>query len=345
VFEVRPLEPDQIEELIAFLCRIFGMTREARSIQPSLLRWKGFDPHPFWPVDRGASRTFAAWHKGQIVSTGCLTPLLYRYDGITVSGHGIIDWAADRKVPGGGVLIYQTLLKLTDVQVGIGGSDDAVRVMPKMRFETRQTIGTYRRLSNPLLRGDTPKDWKTPARMGRDLLRRASQGSLSGSGRLNARRIQSFVSSAGDEIPMPEPALPDRVVSVRTAEFLDYILQCPSARMEAYVFEDEFRSRGYCVLSRVGTEARIADLWIQAAGPEAGWREAVSLATELAESQACGSVTIRASAPPELRLALVEQGFRLEGESPFFVKDPQKKLPPAGVEFQFSMIDNDAAYL
>jgi hypothetical protein len=343
VFEVRPLEPDQMEELIAFLCRVFLMPREARSVQPSLLRWKGFDPHPFWPAERGASRTFAAWNKGQIVSTGCLTPLLYRYDGITVSGHGIIDWAADRKVPGGGVLIYQTLLKLTDVQVGIGGSDDAVRVMPKMRFDTRQTIGTYRRLSNPLLREDTPKDWKTPARLGRDLLRRASQGPLSGAGRLTARKVGSFGGLLGKEIPMPEGISGDRIVSVRTPELLDYMLQCPTARMEGYVIDDEWRPRGYCILSRVGMEARIADLWIQA-GPEAGWREAVSLATELAESQACGSVTTRASAPTELRAALVEQGYRLEGESPFFVKDPQKKLPP-GVEVQFSMIDNDAAYL
>ncbi len=56
----------------------------------------------------------------------------------------IIDWAASKTAPGAGVAIYQHVLKLTDGLIGVGGSDDAQRVLPRMGFKARQELETVR---------------------------------------------------------------------------------------------------------------------------------------------------------------------------------------------------------
>ncbi len=330
MYEIRTLEESQIPELTAFLTRVFDMPATSRSVQPALLRWKMFEPHPFWP----GPRSYAAWHEGRIVAHGCLLPYLYRYNGGEARAQVIIDWAADPTVRGGGVLIYQALAKLTDIQIGIGGSDDARKALPRMRFETRQTVGTYMRLQNPLKNqpSSAPLDWKTPLRIGRDVLRQVQQGGLGDTGSLQARAVTEF----DESVPMPQPG--ENVISVRTPALLNYALRCPNTEIEGYVLESGGTAAGYCVLARVGTTCRIADLWI-----DGQWSEAVSLAAQLAARKPCGSVAMNASVTP-VRRALEQQGFRLLVEWPLFVKDPAKKLP-ANREIHVSMLDNDAFYL
>lgn len=339
MLEVRPLEPSKLKELAAFLCRIFEMPADARSVHPDLLWWKGFEPHPFW-TDRSSGRCFAAWHEGQIVAHGLAVPVRYQDAGGEISVQVIIDWAADPHVArGGGVLIYEKLAKLTEVQIGIGGSNAALKVLPRMRFVTRQQAGVYRRIQNPLLHQQTwESDWKTPLRLGRDVLRRIGQGAAASGGALRGRAVSSFPEDGS--IPMPRPGPAAGIVSVRTPAFLNYVLRCPNTRLEGYVLEKtEAAPVGYCLVSRVGPEARIADLWA-----ENGYlHEAVALAIELATSKPCGSVLIRATTRA-MREAVERQGFRLESEQPLFVKDPAKRLP-AGEEVLFSMLDNDAFYL
>lgn len=337
MLEVRPLEPSHLGELAEFLCRVFEMPAGARSVHPELMRWKAFDPHPFWTGPRG--RGFAAWLDGRIVAHGCAVPLRYRHSGGEISCHCVIDWAADPQVArGGGVLVYQTLAKVAEIQIGIGGSDAAVKTLPRMRFVTRQQTGAYRRLQNPLLHQMTrATDWKTPLRLGRDVLRQMGQAQVGSAGTLRARAVTEFPENAS--IPMPEPGPTAGVVSVRTPAFLNYVLRCPNTVVEGYILETTEAPAGYCIISRVGQEARIADLWAADGFLDA----AVGLATRLAASKRCGSVTINASTRA-MRDAVQKHGFRLEIERPLFVKDPGNRLP-AAEEVHFSMLDNDAFFL
>src|SRR5437667_5141936 len=116
----------------------------------------------------------------------------------------ISDWAADPKIPGGGVAVYQELLKAADLQIGIGGSDMARTALPRMRFKVPQTVRLYERRERIMAHYmAAPIDWKTPLRMGRDAMRILERRGLDESTAINTRRIKSF--SREKDVPMPSP--------------------------------------------------------------------------------------------------------------------------------------------
>jgi hypothetical protein len=335
MFDVTALAATDLAEAGRFLRAVFGEVEDYPPFQLAALRWKGFDPHPF----AAAPRSFGVWHEQRLIGHGTVAPLRFLTAAGEVTAHCVIDWAADPNTRGSGVAIYQKLSKLTAMQIGIGGSDDTRAMLPRMRMRVHQNIGVYERRERVLAHHlATQRDWKTPARIARDMWRNLRRPSLIEPRDLTARRVSTFSEQA--DVPMPSQGA--GVCSERTPAFLDYALCCPVARMEGYVFEAKGMSIGYCVLSRVGTSCRIADLWIEPARDAARWSQAFALAVQLAIADKSTASVIASGSTAFLRSVLESQGFRLRSDEPLFVRGSGVE---AGAEIHFGFLDYDAYYL
>jgi len=335
MFDVTALAETDLAEAGRFLRAVFGEVENYPPFQPDALRWKAFDSHPF----AVAPRSFGVWHEQRLIGHGTLAPLRFLTPAGEVTAHCVIDWAADPNTRGSGVAIYQALAKRTAMQIGIGGSDDTRAMLPRMRMRVHQTIGVYERRDRVLAHHlSTRQDWKTPARIARDVWRNLQRPGLVETRDLTARRITTFSEEAA--VPMPSPD--GGVCSERTPAFLDFALRCPAARMEGYVFEAQGAPAGYCVLSRVGTSCRIADLWVEPARDPARWSQATVLAVRLAMTDGATASILAAGSTAFLRGVLESQGFRLQSDEPLFVRGSGVE---AGSEIHFGFLDYDAYYL
>jgi len=319
-----------------FLRTVFGVGESYRMFQADVLRWKCFTPHPFWEGSRG----YALRYKGEIAAFGCLVPCRFLSGSGTVSSCDVIDWAASKAVPGAGVMLYRHIQGLTGTMINIGGTGDARQVLPKIGFQVRLERRHYTRVLRPWrnLR-QARKDWKSPLRLARDYLELGRPAQDAGHA-LTARRVDSF---AG--IPaavFPDPAVTQQVVCVRTSESLDYSLACPAAKMEAYLLERDHTPAGYFLLSRVGCQCRIADLWIRAPDRQ-GWAEAYAAATATARMDPhIAEVTAAVSAPLAAG-ALRQAGYRRTHAEPVFVLDPGSLLGDPS-DLAVSLLENDGYY-
>jgi len=335
MFDVTALAETDLAEAGRFLRAVFGEVEDYPPFQMEALRWQAFDMHPF----AAAPRSFGVWHEARLIGHGTLAPLRFLTPVGEVTAHCVIDWAADPNTRGSGVAIYQALAKRTAMQIGIGGSDDTRAMLPRMRMRVHQTIGVYERRERVLAHHlSTRRDWKTPARIARDAWRNLQRPGLVETRDLTARRITAFSEEAA--MPMPSPG--GGVCSERTPAFLDYALQCPAARMEGYVFEAQGEPAGYCVLSRVGTSCRVADLWVEPAGDAIRWSQAMALAVRLAMTDGATASILATGSTAFLRGVLESQGFRLQSDQPLFVRGAGVE---AGSEIHFGFLDYDAYYL
>jgi hypothetical protein len=298
--------------------------------QPEVLRWKCFAPHPFWEGSRG----YTLRYKGAIAAFGCIVPCRFRTPAGAVSGCDVIDWAADKTVPGAGAMLYRHIQTLTGVMINIGGTPEARAVLPRMGFELRCRLHTYMRTLRParhLLRAG-PKDWKAPLRLARDYAGLARPVPRA----LTARRVANFTGAV--PAAFPDPAIAGATVCARTPELLDYFLACPAARIEAFLIDEP---PGYFLLSRVGNQCRIADLWVRSADARL-WAQAYAAATAAAlRDSATTQSTIAVSTPMQIE-ALRQAGYRPSHHEPVFVLDPDSVLPPGVLALSF--FENDGAY-
>ena len=296
-----------------FLRTVFGVGEDHRMFQPDVLRWKCFTPHPFWEGPRG----YALRYKGQIAAFGCVVPCRFLAGSETVLSCNVIDWAASRHVPGVGVILYRHIQSLTDTMINIGGTAEARRVLPAAGFTARTELHHYKRVLRPWrrFRQSGQPDWKAPLRLARDY-----------------RELLRPASAAPPECAAAQP-----VTCARTPELIDYLLACPAAQMESHTLE-----HGSFLLSRVGHECRIADLWLQPARPQ-DWAAAYSSAVAAAAVNAhTVQVTAAASHQPQIE-ALRQAGFRHTHSEPVFVHDPDRRLgDPSGLALSF--LENDGFY-
>ncbi len=312
-----------------FLRTVFGVGEDHRMFQTDILRWKCFVPHPFWEGSRG----FALRHKGDIAAFGCLAPCRFAAGAETVASCNVIDWAASKAVPGAGIMLYRHILELAGTMINIGGTPEARQVLPRIGFEQRAELRHYTRVLRPWRHfADGRKDWKSPLRLARDcreLPRRVRAAQA-------ARRVDSFEGLPRQSFP--DPSVTRHVVCERTAESLGYFLACPAARMEAYRLDDG----GYFLLSRVGNQCRIADLWAPSA--QAGeWASGYAAAADTARSDPQTTEVTAAASLPLQAGALEQAGYRPVHAEPVFVLDPGSRL--AGrADLAVGLLENDGFY-
>lgn len=332
--EVLPLAECQILELREFLLSIFGQGA-ARLFTTEALHWKAFAAHPF----REGPRSYIARYRGTIVAHAMLVPLRWNIGGRTLTAQSITDWAASRDVVGSGITIYQSLAKYADLQLGIGGTEDARKVFTRIGYRTRGNISGWILPCRPLSLPCGPKDWKTPLRMGRDLMLRWN-ADLPDPIPWKLRRAVSF--DPAWKIPFPKPA-PGGFFSERTPELLNYYLSCPVAPVEGYVVEEDNIPRGFCLLSFVHQECRIAELWVD--GDCEAWRKVLSAIVQQVGGQT-PQVSVIAAQPSSAAFAnaLVSCRFRLASEQPIFINN-KASTALEGVSIHLPVLENDSFYL
>jgi hypothetical protein len=319
-----------------FLRTVFGVGESHRMFQADVLRWKCFAPHPFWEGGRG----YALRYKGEIAAFGCLVPCRFLTGSGTVSSCDVIDWAANKAVPGAGVMLYRHIQGLAGTMINIGGTEDACNVLPKIGFRVGATRCGYARVVHPWRHfRQAPKDWESPLRLARDF-RELGRAAQAVGPALKARRVKSF-----DGVPaevFPDPSVPQHVVCARTPESIGYSMACPAAEMDAYVLERGHTPAGYFLLSRVGDQCRIADLWIRSPDGQA-WAEAYAAATAVVRANPrITQITAAASLPLQTG-ALQRAGYRRTHTEPVFVLDPGRLLGGRN-DLALSLLENDGYY-
>ena len=333
---VEQATPQDLPEIRQLLLDVFQGSEDRIIFSRQMLAWKAFEPHPFWE----GGRSYILRLEGRVVAHGLVVPLRLKTVNATYRAQCIIDWVANKEAVGGGVLLYSELRRLTDLQIGIGGSDQAQRVLPRMGFSKYRSVRLYSRVIRPAahlvkVRGYGPGAWP---RLGRDY-KELFRGRVSGTDDVQAIPCKTF--EAGKD-PYPDPVIAAGSVFEHTAESLNYIMQCP-VHMEAYRLQFRGNPWGYCVLSRIGNQCRVANMWVQSSRAE-DWSKALSRITQLAAAdRGCTEVQVCTSLPL-LDSALIESGFRTPFDFPLWVYKPQMPVLQGG-EVSVTFTENDGFYL
>jgi hypothetical protein len=320
-------EPAARKALVDFLLAVFRLGPEAPFAAPDLMRWKYDDPRPDW----SGPRSFV-WQDGEgIAAHACMCPVTYSLPSGDVSGSYLIDWGAARRCAGAGVALLRSLGRKCDALFAVGGSPDTCNILPKLG---------YRHVCDLRFRTDPfPRRWKAPLRLARNAI--WSLAPMPGAPRdWSERRIGAF-----DSLAQPlfdaraDAAFP---CSRRTPELMNYYLRCPSAVFTAALLLRVGVPCGWYVLSRVGRQIRIADIWVDS-GSVADWSAAYTLAARAAsgDPKACELVA-SASIPPAIE-ALPRAGFRFRHAEPVFVWDPRKLFAGSG-SLNVTFLESDLAY-
>jgi hypothetical protein len=335
--EFSPSSPADAPAIADFLLSVFQSAPGAPFVDPALLEWKYYVPHPDWE----GSRSFVLRQGNQIVAHGCLFPVTLLESGRATAAHHLIDWAARRDVPGAGLRLVRELARLSPVLLTIGGSVQTRQILPKIGYRGYGAMEIYARVVRPWLQFRTDpfrRGWKAPLRVLRNLAWSRSRipAPLP---EWSAERIASFDDSCA-------PLLAGRAAGAfvsprRTSELLHYLLRCPAADLSAYLLRRGQVPRGWFLLSRIAAQVRIADLWVDAESPEE-WRSAFTLAMRAAAGPGICEVTAAASIPPAAQ-ALRENGFRRREVEPVFLYDP-RKLVAEDALLNLTLLDGDAFY-
>ena len=333
-----PSTPAQQESVAAFLVSTFHEPPDAPFVDPRLLHWKFHEPRPDW----NGSRSYFLSNGEQIAAHACACPLTFLTARAKVTSNHPIDWAAARSFLGAGVTLLQNLGRMTDTLLAVGGSADTRQVLPKLGYREACRRDVYVRVVRPWsqMRTDPNRGgWKRPLRLLRNLAWNLA--------RVPSRSSWSLVPTAsfGDEILPLLPRSGDLpfTPAARSPQLLNYMLQCPGAAMSGFLIYERDALRGWLLLSRVGGQARIADLWIDSLAP-GDWIAAYALATRAAAADPRTFELMAAASVPMIRRAIEAAGYRRHSSEPVFLRDPQSLLaqaPPLHV----GLIEGDAAYL
>jgi hypothetical protein len=318
-----------------FLTTVFGVGDGHRMFQADVLRWKCFAPHPFWEGSRG----YALRYKGAIAAFGCVVPCGFLTGAGIVASCNVIDWAADKTVPGAGAMLYRHIQGLAGTMINIGGTADARRVLPQIGFQARADRQVFTRVLRPWrhFRQTEQRDWKSPLRLARDI-RELGRAQVAAAGILTAHRLDSFVNMPAEVFP--GPSITGQAVCARTAALFDYFMACPAAEVTAHLLERDRTPAGYFLLSRVGAQCRIADLWIGSPDQRV-WAAAYSAATSAARTDRKISEVVVAVSAPLAASALVQAGYRRTHQEPVYVFDPERRL---GDQLAVGFLENDGYY-
>jgi hypothetical protein len=333
-----PTTSQHLPELTQFLLQVFQAGGDAPFVRPKLMQWKYFTPRPDW----SGARSYLLFGQDRISAHGCVVPAAFRTPAGRVTAMRVIDWAGSRHTPAAGVMAMRKLAQLTDVVLAIGGSPDAVRVFPKMKFDHRGDAGVYVRVVRPWRQFRTdpfPRGWKAPLRLARNTLWSFSPV-LRPPREWSATRVKQF----DDSLAVALAFLPKTFITTeRSPGVLNYMLGCPGGAFSGFVIRQAQQVRGYFILSHVAGQTRIAEAWVNSEQP-ADWQAAIGLATGQAAAM---PETCEILAVNSIRLgreALERNGFRFRRNDPIFVLDPQRRLTGLP-ELHLTLLDGDESYL
>jgi hypothetical protein len=325
--------PDQEAELWRFLSGVFGLTEALPSLRPDAMAWKCFEAHPWGPP----TRSYALRTPEGIAAYGCISPVRFDCGGRTIDGMEILDWAAVRRVPAAGLLLFQRCLKETGgTLLAVGGSEGTLRLLPQVKWFTRiDDMHYYARPLRPWRHfRQSAMSARTAARWARNLYWRwIPRLPDAGSWRCRSAAPEEAVfSPSGNFVPL-----------VRTSAWFKYLLRCPIARTDLVILEQGGTARGHALLANARGSVRVADFVVsgEVSQPERIAAFAALLRYVAAQPDAAEVVT--ASSLGEMCEVYEACGLRSRGACPVHLADPLKQFPP-GARLEITMLIGDAFY-
>ncbi len=335
ISEVAPKDTAAIRQ---FLAGVFGTDAAAPSLDESLMHWKYHEPHPDWP----GARAFILRKNGRLAAHLGIVPANWHTPAGLVSCVVPIDWAADPLIPGAGAVLHRKLGSLASTVLQIGGTAQARKMAELLGLRLCASLDFYVRVVRPLHqhRLRPAHDWKSPLRLARNTA--WSFARLANPPRdWSAEPVSLFDDSM---IPPLTPALLAAFTPpARSAALLNYMLRCPAAKFSGYLLRASGRPRGFFLLSSVGPQTRIADLFTDSADP-AAWTAAYALASRAAQDQPQTCEIAALASIGVAREALAGNGFRPRGGDPAWVFDPNQLLAPHR-PLHMTMLEWDGSYL
>lgn len=329
--------PEDASAVRQFLAGVFQTDQNAPSLAEDLMRWKYHEPHPDWPQ----SRAFVLRKNGHIAAHVGIVPTTWLTPACRVTCVVPIDWAADPLVPGAGAVLHRKLGSLAGTVLQIGGTAQARKMAGLLGLRPCASLDYYVRVVRPWRqhRLRPEHDWKSPVRLARNAA--WSLARIAHPHDWSAEPVSAF-----DDSMLP-PVTPGILAAftppARSAALLNYMLRCPAAKFRGYRVQGGGRPRGFFLLSSVGPQTRIADLFVDSAEAVA-WTAAYALAGRAAQELPGTCEVAALASTPATRQALSANGFRSRGGDPAWVFDPGQLLDPA-TTLHITMLEWDGSYL
>jgi hypothetical protein len=273
---------EDMEEVRAFIGRVFPI--DINAFRPEVMRWKYFEPHPYWE----GSRSYVLRYNGKIAAHTCLIPIRLPSQSKILKTACGVDWIAGKVVPGAGGAIFKKLLEKVDLLFAIGGTDDALSVIPKLGFKSVGNLQLFRRVVKPIKRFMARKP--TSLRPWAGLVKDVAQLRVAPAhdDRWKIQDVLRFDESINDVLRAAEP---DGIHPERDAAFLNYVLDCPAVPVHGHLLLRDGNRMGYAVTSETGATCRIAELRL-ASSVAQDWTAAYAAITRhLAQKENCVEVS------------------------------------------------------
>ncbi len=330
--------PEQQSAVAQLLKSVFGPELTPSLNSPELLRWKFFSPRP----GSTGSRSYVIGRNGEIKAHLGEWPISFLSPTGEVQSCHLIDWAARRDSVGTGIRVCQHVMEQNETVLGIGGSVQARKLLPKLGFRSRGTLDSFARVVRPWRQYRArphSTGWRDIARLARNTMWSFHRLSVSA-----AKWTATPVSDA-DDLPDKAYRVPASsfCLGVRSASLLRYFLDCPAMNCSLYALASANLPRGYFMLNQVAGQCRIVDLAVDSEAPR-DWEDAYSVAVSIAARQKATCEISAVSSLPWLSDALRRIGFRLRKQSPVMLYDPNERLinaPP----LHLRMTDSDECFL
>lgn len=333
-WSVRPSTPKDGPAIVA-LMKAEGLQPH---VDPKHLDWKYWQARADW----AGSRSFVLTDGRDLLAHIAAVPgtLNWGTNHARVI-HGI-DWVARRNAAGAGVALMRHIAQMTDFLLGIGGSLQTLKIMPRIGYQLCGSVTGYVRTLSPLeiLRRSYSSGWKLAPRIARSAFwsLSASSGDVTG---WQSRQIASH------EVERIAAILPcgtsDTATMGRSTALLQHALACPIVPVELYAIEKAGRPEGYFLMSYAPGQARLADLWINSEDP-ADWQALIYLAVAQARRKRGLAELAVWSSDPRLALALKQCGFHERLNLPLYLRG-SANMALSQVTVSVQMLDNDAFYL
>ena len=341
---IEATSPGQALEVRQFLAGIFGRSEDAYFLSAPVFAWKSFAARPGWPEP---SRSYVIRYRGRIASHGCVWPFTLLTAAGRVSALQIIDWgAAGDVMPGAGALLRRQIVSRLEVGIGVGGSPDARRVMPRDGYIDRAAYRSLALVVRPWQQ--LRRTWSLPVPKRFARLLRNTLWSCQGWWRRRRQpegwRVEPVAVFDESMVAQPEAARPF-IGCARSAALLNFILDYPGFTVKGARLFNRDRVMGHFLWCHLQGQSRIIDFQVNSPEP-ADWGDAALAATAAVlargEAEAC-ELAVFLSLPLAIQ-AFEDLGYRVRKSEPLFVRDPGNRLDPR-LPLHITAIEFDGFYL
>jgi hypothetical protein len=333
---LRATKQDDLPALAKFLLRAYKFEPSDFHFDQRLLEWKYLFPRPGWQ----GGRSYLFERDGEIVAHGGICPVAFRLPtDRTISGHVIVDWAADSRTPGLGVMMYRKLMQTASTSFAIGGEPITRQILPRIGFRHVGEASTYAAWLRPWL------EFRTRPRTGRSALRllHGLTHPVPNRSRHNKRLEFVPVNEFDDSIqPILSGVKRSWTFCERTVADLNYLLKCPHLEMRGFILRRGAGILGYFILGKSGWEGRLLDIIIDSADLN-DWTDAYCAVTNAALLDHELSRIRVLTTVPMLNQALLSNGYWCQYKDPIVLYDPTDALRHA-LPLGFQYFDGDWGY-